>query len=124
MGKNYENKELEKAVNLANSMGLKVWTFETNRNYISQVFFDDGIAYGTASASYGGLSYGTCHKACRECGTGFGMGNNIDCDIAHKDAIKATLSYAPGWAVNKGYKVIKESFEQHIKNSNLKYYEL
>ncbi|MCP4341305.1 MAG: hypothetical protein GY799_21070 [Desulfobulbaceae bacterium] len=120
----FANLELEKVVVMAKEMGLKVWAFQKSPRKISQVFFDDGKTFGTASADFGTLNYGTCHKANRRTGTGYRIGeSNI---LASKEMVKATFSFAPSWAWSNDLRSIeKETFEEHTKSrSAMDYFEI
>lgn len=124
MEKKFENKELEKAVKMAKEMGLRVWTSHNFNNTISYVFFDNGKTYGYCEASFGGVTYSTCHKSKygSGCGTGFRMYS--DTSTANKEDIQRTLEHAPGWAWHKAENIKKITFEAHAKEVKLKYYEL
>jgi len=115
----FANDYLEKVVQVAKDMGLTVWTFEKQYGKIEQVFFDDGKTYGTASVDCGIVKFGTCHRPCKCNGAGFGMGafDNME------EGIKASFAFAPHWASNCN-DVVKQTFEQHMKKSTLKYYKL
>lgn len=124
MKKEFYNTELAKVVDVAKKMGLKVWTFESSSSKIKQIFFDDGKTFGTAHVDCGVVTFGTCHKACRSCGTGFGV---PDGGRPIEELILASLVWAPEWAYGHAKRegIIKETFAQHIKSERvLKYYEL
>ena len=124
----YENKELERIVEIAKEHGYKVYAFQPNKP-ISQVFITNGVDIGTVSASYGGVSYSTVHKPNINTGTGFGMsGSHPECDYASIDKIKSCVhSVRPYWATGDRYIDVKkweswDKFQQ--KEKILKYFEV
>lgn len=122
----FKNEELERVVNLAKENGFQVWTFESNSTKIEQVFITDGKNIGTVSADYSGVRFGTVHKPCRECGTGYGLQEDhiINSGL---DNIKESFMFAPRWAKAKQKAaVIKYAgWDEYLtKNTILKYYQL
>lgn len=119
----YANNELEKVVTIAKGLGLHVWAFKTN-GPIRQVFFDDGKTYGTASAWFGLLNYGTCHEPNESCGTSIGLAERER--LADELLILQTLHYAPQWCYSKALhaNIVKKCFQDHIKGNTLQWYEL
>lgn len=80
-------------------------------------FFKNG-KFGAVSCSYfSGFDFGTVHKPCRECGTGYGIAQNADLTI---DNAEKCLIKAPSWAYSKDVSAIKEynSVDEFINSSH------
>lgn len=119
----FENATLQDVVNIAKEKGYKVYTFESSGN-IKQIFFEnqDG-KIGTASEYYGGITFGSVHKPCRECGTGFMM----SLEFADPNELDIAFAFAPNWATDSQRKVIrkyKDWNDYTNRESILTYYEL
>jgi hypothetical protein len=62
----------------------------------SYAYFTDGQNVGYCQNSrFGGLTLSTCHVPCRECGTGFGMGEASDLT---REALSVAFVRCPDWA--------------------------
>lgn len=125
--KEYRNEELEKVVNISKEAGFKVYTFESTSKYINQVFIENQEGkICTVSEKYSGVTYATVHRPNRECGTGFGLTNDID--MASLEMIVLSMNTnSPQWATkNQREAVIKYSnWADYLKkDSILRYYEL
>ena len=110
--------------------GFKVYTACTDED-VSWAHFVKNNKVGYMQLSYwGGLTFSTCHKPCRNFGTGFGLYDhnelgNINPTI--EDAEKAFI-FAPSWA-NGNLSDIKKytSWDDYLNtptNQILKYKEL
>lgn len=124
----YENKELERVVEIAKANQYRVYAFQHDKP-ISQVFITNGRSIGTVSASYGGVSYSTVHKPDMNIGTGFGLsGDALDCDYASIDKIRSCVhSVRPYWATGERYANVHkwESWDKYQqKEKILKYFEV
>lgn len=119
----FENESLKDVYTTAKKIGLKVFTFESTGT-IKQIFFTNGTKIGTASASYGSVTFGTIHKPCKECGTGFGLDHDYNKTI--EENINFALNcYAPGWASSSDRKAVKkyDDVNEYLnKQTILKYY--
>jgi hypothetical protein len=114
----FENEELEKAYLIAKENGFLVHTFIPSGYKISQIFVDNGETFGSISASYGGLSYSTCHKSTRNSGNGSGFGIDgsiMPCESASIEKIKQVFMFAPNWAKNL-HTIKKETWQEHISH--------
>lgn len=67
-------------------------------------------------------NFGTVHKPCRECGTGFGMARDTDLNI--KNALDC-LIFAPNWASANDIKAVKKytSIDEFINSTHNKWAE-
>lgn len=80
-------------------------------------YFTDGANIGYCQEAYfGGLSFSTVHKPCRECGTGFGL-NESGTGIYEptlKDAERAFI-VAPNWAKSNDVRAVRKykSWEEY-----------
>ena len=113
----YAHHDLEVVVNAAKSMGFKVWTYKRmNENEpVSYVYIDNGVTFGGCQNGLGGLRFGTCHKGCQECGSGFGI---LDFENI-EDGIRQCLQYAPDWAMRLATRneIKKETFATYAKRN-------
>lgn len=85
-------------------------------------FFKDG-KFGTVSPDYFySFNFGTVHKPCRECGTGFGTDREADLTI--ENAEKALIHH-PNWALPSDIKAIRKynSVYEFINSTNNKWAE-
>lgn len=84
-------------------------------------FYKDG-KFGTVSKDrITGFNFGTVHKPCRECGTGYRMTEDF-ADLTIENANLA-LSHHPNWATPSDIKAIRKysSIEDFINSSNNKW---
>lgn len=93
------------------------------------LFFALGDNIGEVSAgNFFGFNFGTVHKPCRECGTGFQIGER-EGPLTIGTAKEAALTFAPNWAgSNDRAAVVKYSsvqeFINHSSNKWAEYYTL
>jgi hypothetical protein len=119
----FDNESLKEVYDKAKEMNLKTFTFE-NKGNIKQFFFTDGVKIGTCSASFGSVTFGSVHKPCRECGTGFGFEYDLNKTLI-QNINYALNCHAPNWAKQHQAAAVKkyESAEAYInKESILRYY--
>ncbi len=89
-------------------------------------YFVEGDNIGYCQENYfGGLSFSTVHKPCRECGTGYGLNEDGIYEPTIKDARKAFINY-PNWATAKDRQAVKkyknwEDYQTIAVNRILKY---
>lgn len=122
----FYNNELYKAAKLAIDMGYKVHTFNPSGFYISQIFVDNGITFGSISECYSGVKHSTCHKSEHGSGNGTGFGLSSDPMLVSKDLINECFIFAPLWAKSTD-RIKKESWQEYISrpiNQILKYAEI
>lgn len=69
-------------------------------------FFKDG-KFGTVSNNgFRGFTFSTVHKPCRECGTGYRIGEDFE-DLTVKNALACFVT-APNWANRNDIKAIRK----------------
>lgn len=87
------------------------------------LFFHKDGKIGTVNADYfGGYNFGTVHKPCRECGTGFGTERETDLTVENA---KGALLHAPSWASRSDVAAIRKykSIEDFINSTHNKWAE-
>lgn len=87
------------------------------------LYFEKDGKFGEVSPDgYLCYNYGTVHKPCRECGTGYGMARNTGLNL--KDAADC-LIFAPNWATTKEREAIRKytSIDDFINSSHNKWAE-
>jgi len=68
--------------------------------------FEKDGKFGTVGPDgFYNYNFGTVHKPCRECGTGYGMARETNLTIEHATGC---LIYAPGWATSSDVKAIRK----------------
>lgn len=79
---------------------------------------DDKIGY-VQCAYFGGLSFSTVHKPCKECGTGFGLDEEGIYAPNVEDALR-TFVIAPKWAKERDRQaVVKYSNWNELNNGRI-----
>jgi len=102
--------------------GFAVYTSDTKEqpSYINFTK-DNKIGYCQYDR-FGGVTFSTVHKPCKECGTGFRVTEN---DGTYEPTIKdaeSSLIFAPNWATPKDKQAIVKykSWEEYNSKSHLK----
>lgn len=115
---------LENAVELAKNNGFKVYAFQHNEK-IAQVFIANENGVCTIGTDLSGmLNIGTCHKPCREFGTGFRLNEEPIEGLTVKDINHAIQTTRPYWA-RKGEVVKYSNWEDYLKRERiLTYFEI
>ena len=83
--------------------GFKVYTPGNLTTYCHFVK-DDKIGY-VERGDYG-FNFGSVHKPCRECGTGYSIHREVNCPTVEMAA--DCLVYAPHWATGKDWQAIQK----------------
>lgn len=101
------------------------WSYSPNEKK-TYFHFTDGTRIGYCQVEYfGGLSFSTVHKPCRQCGTGFSANEDRIFEPSVKAAEKAFI-IAPSWASqsDRGAVVKYKSWEEYTqKNKSCTYTE-
>lgn len=84
-------------------------------------FYKDGNFGYVQYEKWRGYSFSSTHKPCRECGTGFGIHDDISNPTVKM--AEDSFIFAPRWASHKQCAAIKKysSIEEFIKKSYLEY---
>jgi hypothetical protein len=85
-------------------------------------FYKDGD-FGNVNPDYfGAFNFGTVHKPCRECGTGFGTDRETNLTI---ESANNSLIFAPNWASSSDIKAIRKykSIDEFITSTHNKWAE-
>ena len=114
----FANEELLKVVALAQKAGYKVHTFRPSGSVISQIFIDNGRTFGSSSASFGGVTYSTCHKSERGSGNGSGFVMSENCESANIKGIESCFCFAPNWATRTNT-IKKQTWEQYLSEEKI-----
>lgn len=109
---------------LSNNKRFNMYAYEDNfTNFIIEQE-DVGIAYIQKDGTFSNFDLTTCHKPCREAGTGYNMLDNA-MNITKADVLLAIATTAPHWDGRNLDKISKyKSFADYIKlpiNQILKY---
>ncbi len=85
-------------------------------------FFKDGNFGTVGPDSFYNYNFGTVHKPCRECGTGYGMARETDLTI--KNATDC-LIFAPSWAASSEIKAVMKynTVDEFINSTHNKWAE-
>lgn len=117
---------LRNVVEFAKNNGFQVYGFQYDKP-ISQVFIANEKGVCTVHVEWFGLlSIGSCHKPCREFGTGFGL---LDRNDLRTEFTVAELNYAilivkPQWA-KEGEVKKYSNWEEYVKSDKiLTYFEI
>lgn len=119
----FKNESLKEVYDKVKEMKLQAFTWES-KGEIKQFFFTDGLKIGTCSASYGSVSFGSVHRPCKECGTGFGFDYDLNKSLIENINYSLNINY-PQWATNSQKEAVKKykNAEEYInKETILKYY--
>lgn len=83
-------------------------------------FYKNGHFGGIDCNYFGGFNFGTTHKPCRECGTGYGIEQGVNLTIENAEKC---LTKAPHWANPYDVKAIKQytSVEDFINSTHNKW---
>lgn len=85
-------------------------------------FFKDG-KFGDVNADYFySFNFGTVHKPCRQCGTGFSTARETDLTIKNAED---SLIFAPAWATSEDIKAVQKYkfIDEFINSTNNKWAE-
>lgn len=98
----FKSQLLTDTANMIKAAGYKVfysvWRHDTSGLGHTYFHFTDGKQIGYCQERYfGGITFSTVHKPCKECGTGFGLEEAGIYNPTIKDAKKAFI-LAPNWA--------------------------
>ena len=123
----FENEALQELVKIAKENGYRVFAFQKDKPISQVLIVSESGKIGSASASWGGLSYSTTHKPCREFGTGFGLSGVNGCELPSIERIRdCTETIKPHWA-GIG-QVVKyrdwEEYKAYRMNAILEYFEI
>lgn len=118
------NKALEKFKELGYRVYYHQWEHDSEFSTYGYIRSKDGnsVGYWQVSDFAHGIRFGTVHKPCTECGTGYSLqmdDESIPVEDITADHIEATFAFAPSWATKKQRAAIikYQSFEEWV-NSN------
>ena len=125
------NDEFRKCIALAldNDMRVFIYESQTDKPVCTYAFIESikGLGYVQTSRSFHGVQFSTCHKACKEHGTGFGLDGSFDAVDATIEGINESFIKAPNWVKKDLDKIDKfKSFDDYLKRgvTMLKYMEV
>ncbi len=121
----FKSELLETAVALAKENGFQVYAFQKNTP-ISQVFITNESGVCTVSTDLSGmLNIGTCHKPCRNFGTGFRLNEDPIGEITVNYLNNAIKTVNPFWAKGSGSIVKYSNWEDYSNERTiLTYFEI
>lgn len=115
------------AAKMIKAAGLKVywgsWNHATSKP--SYFYFTDGKNIGYCQeGNFGGITFSTVHKPCRECGTGYRITDDPGTYQPTIEEAKAAFILAPSWARHSDIKAIRKYAdwnEYTAKNTSCEY---
>lgn len=117
----FKSELLQSVADMIKAAGMKVYISNWANASAKPTYFHftdgDNIGY-CQEAYFGGITFSTVHKPCRECGTGFGLNEDGLYSPTVKDA-KRSFIHAPNWAKRTDYEAVKKyaNWEEFTKRN-------
>lgn len=110
------------------NLGYRVFIcVDSSYNYAYIVNEKDEIGYMQLGDFFGGVTFSTSHKPCKECGTGFGLNGSFDSvfEITKKE-VEECFIMAPDWATRSQLSAVRKwtftermEKDQHFRNNTI-----
>lgn len=108
------------------NLGYRVFIcVDSSYNYAYIVNEKDEIGYMQLGDFFGGVTFSTSHKPCKECGTGFGLNDSLNSVLEiTKKKVEECFMVAPDWATRSQLSAVRKwtftermEKDQHFRNN-------